>query len=235
MGTLFVPESAQGHSRVPLIVHFHGAGWLAEQSAARFDRHAAVLSIHLGAGSGVYSLAFASSDRYRNLLAEASHAVSPADFQFSHIVLSAFSAGYGAVREILKNSNNWARVDDVVLADALHTGYVPEGIPGPLDGEPLRPFVDFAREAMAGRKRMIITHSEIFPGTFASSTECTDYLVAALGLRQSPVLRWGPVGMQQVSDVRSGHLHILGFAGNSAPDHVDHFHGLAQWFGLLKN
>jgi hypothetical protein len=32
--------------------------------------------------------------------------------------------------------------------------------------------------------------------------------------------------MQQLSRVSSGSLSILGFAGNTAPDHIDHFHAL---------
>jgi hypothetical protein len=40
--------------------------------------------------------------------------------------------------------------------------------------------------------------------------------------------------MQQISDVRQGGLNVLGFAGNSAPDHIDQFHGLGQWLKLVK-
>ena len=34
------------------------------------------------------------------------------------------------------------------------------------------------------------------------------------------------MGMQQVSEARRGQLRIVGFAGNSAPDHVDQLHSL---------
>ena len=58
-------------------------------------------------------------------------------------------------------------------------------------------------------------------------------LIDALGLQRHPVLKWGPVGMQMLSETREGGLGILGFAGNSAPDHVDHFHGLAVFLGMV--
>jgi len=48
-----------------------------------------------------------------------------------------------------------------------------------------------------------------------------------------PVLKWGPVGMQLLTETRAGGLTILGFAGNSAPDHVDHFHGLPIFLKTL--
>ena len=48
------------------------------------------------------------------------------------------------------------------------------------------------------------------------------------------MLEWGPLGMQQVSQARFGHFEMLGFAGNTAPDHLDHLHALAWWLKRLK-
>ena len=235
VGTLLLPATARVRPIMPLYVHFHGAGWLAELSATQRDRHAAILTVQLGAGSTVYQKAFTDPQRFQQLLDEAARALSPtAPPRFHPIVISSFSAGYGAVREILRNHDNWKLIDAIVLADGLHTSYRPEGIPGPLEEEPLAPFLDFAREAVAGRKQFVITHSEIFPGTFASTTQTTDYLIASLGLKRQPLLKWGPGGMQQLSEARAGKLRILGFAGNTAPDHIDHFHGLKQWLKLVR-
>jgi hypothetical protein len=86
--------------------------------------------------------------------------------------------------------------------------------------------VQFARQALAGKKSFVFTHSEIFPGTYASTIECADYMIEQLGLERKAVLKWGPLGMQQLSKVQKGHFQILGYAGNTAPDHIDHFHGL---------
>ena len=44
-----------------------------------------------------------------------------------------------------------------------------------------------------------------------------------------PVLQWGPGGMQQLSEVRKGRFEIMGFAGNSGPDHIDQFHGMPEF------
>jgi hypothetical protein len=62
---------------------------------------------------------------------------------------------------------------------------------GPLQTGVLQPFLDFAREALASHKRMLITHSEIFPGTFASTTETTDFLIGEL---QVEAETGGPLG-----------------------------------------
>ena len=128
-------------------------------------------------------------------------------------------------------------IDGVLLLDGLHTGYAPEGTPladgGCLEKSGLDSFLALAQRAIAGERSFLFTHSEVFPGTFASTTECADHLIGELGLRRTPVLCWGPLGMQQLSEVRQGRLAILGFAGNTAPDHVDHLHALFHFLGDL--
>jgi hypothetical protein len=121
-------------------------------------------------------------------------------------------------------------VDGILLLDGLHTSYVDDRRIDPIA---MQPFLDYARDAVAGKKRFLFTHSEIFPGTFASTTETSDYLIQQLGLKRTPVVRWGPRGMQQISEVHSGGLTILGFAGNSAPDHIDQFHSMPEFLELL--
>src|SRR3989442_11775564 len=87
----------------------------------------------------------------------------------------------------------------------MHTSYVPEGKPladgGAIDRAGLEAFISLAREAVAGRKSFVVTHSEIFPGTYASTTECADYLLAQLDLKRQPQLHEGALGMQQLSAV----------------------------------
>ena len=80
---------------------------------------------------------------------------------------------------------------------------------------------------------MLITHTEIFPRTFASTTETADWLIGQLGLRRRAVLKWGPMGTQQLSEVVAGVFQVLGYAGNSAPDHVDQLHALPEFLKML--
>jgi hypothetical protein len=81
---------------------------------------------------------------------------------------------------------------------------------------------------------MLVTHSEIFPGTFASTTETADYLLQKLELKRQAVLKWGPMQTQQLSETIKGGLHVAGFAGNSAPDHVDLLHALPEFLGWVE-
>jgi hypothetical protein len=201
--------------------------------AAR-DRRSAVITVQTGSGSSTYAKQFSDRGLFGEMLREAAEKT---DVTFAPISLTAWSAGHGAIREILQVPEYYDRVQKVLLIDGLHTGYV-GGSPGPLESglEPdhLEIFLKFAQDAVAGRKRMVITHSEIFPGTFASTTETADWVLVKLGLRRRTVLRWGPRNTQQLSEARAGKFLLLGYAGNSAPDHVDEFHSLPEYLKLLR-
>jgi len=232
VGRLFVPKVLEGAERVPLLVHFHGGPWLAEVAAARHGK-AAVIAVQLGSGSGVYGRAFADPKAFPALLKEAEDR---AGVRFGVVGLTAWSAGYGAVREVLRSAEGYDRVSFVLLLDSLHAGYE-DGRPGPVESKlvakDLDVFVRLARDAAAGKKQLVVTHSEVFPGTFASTTETADYLLRELGLKRRAVLKWGPMGTQQLSETRKGKLLVAGFAGNSAPDHVDHLHALPEFLKWL--
>ena len=194
-----------------------------------------MISVQTGAGSSTYAKQFSDRTLFDQMLREAS---AKSGVTFDSIALTAWSAGHGAIREILQDPEYYSRVQSVLLIDGFHTGYA-GGKPGPLESalerDHLEIFLKFARDAVAGRKRMVITHSEIFPGTFASMTETTwDWLVSQLGLKRRAVLRWGPMKTQQLSEVRSGKFLLLGYAGNSAPDHVDQFHSLPEYLKWLR-
>ena len=234
---LFVSPHVNPKRPVPLLVHFHGAPWLVERHVSLSLPKAALITVHLGAGSSVYRRPFEDPKLFENLLREAADELHLSR-GWSSITLSGFSAGYGAVREILRQPENFARVNSVLLLDGMHTSYVPEGKPladgGVIDGTGLDSFIAFAQEAIAGKKSFVVTHSEIFPGTYASTTECADYLLSQLNLQLRDRLRQGPVGMQQLSALDVKGFHLRGYAGNSAPDHVDFLHGMPAWFGLLR-
>lgn len=224
VGTLFVPERLAGRRSAPLLVAFHAGEWIPEVAGNHLGM--AVISVQLNAGSGGYAAAVEDGARFPSLIAEAQR---KAGLRFGEITLAGWSAGCGALRELLRQPEAISRVSRVLAIDGIHTDYA-DGRPGPLesriDTAKLEPWVAFAREAMAGRKRLLVLHTEIFPGTFASTTETADYLIRELGLRRRPVARAGPMGTVVLGETRSGHLCILGVAGNSAPDHVDLLHAL---------
>lgn len=225
---------------VELIVHFLGAAWLPVRAASLRGDNMVVAVVNVGAGSGIYDRSFSDPAAFDSLIANMTRAIPIAECgpaNISGVTLSGFSAGHGAIRAILRDDRHFEMVGAILLLDGMHTSYVPGGsglaAGGTLDTTNLVQFVRFAQAAMRGEKRFLVTHSEIFPGTFASTTETADYLLHTLGLARTPVLRWGPRGMQQLSEVRAKGFALMGFAGNSGPDHVDQLHGMPEFLALL--
>lgn len=231
-GKLFVPRNWRRASKTPLLLHFHGAGWVAELAGQA--KRIPVVSFELGEGSRRYGAPF------REDPALFGNVVSAVEKQLGAradpVILSSWSAGYGSIREILRTPDGYARVARVLAIDSIHAGYA-NGAPGPgepaLTQEDLAEFQRFAADAVKRRKTLWIAHSEIFPGTFASTTEVSDYLLSGLEIRRRAVLRWGPMKTQILSDTVKGHLRVIGFAGNAAPDHVDQLHALPQLLRMI--
>jgi hypothetical protein len=230
IGTLYLPPGLG--SRPELLLFFHGEPWIAEVAAARHK--VAVISEVAGNGSAVYSKLFEDPRRFPQLVKEAE---AKAHRRFARVILGGWSAGCGALRQILKSPESYARVNSVICIDGVHTDYA-EGKPGPLESslgdQNLQVWLHLGRDAMAGRKRFLLTHSEIFPGTYASTTETADYILKQLGVRRRAVLKWGPMGMQQLSEASRGKFLLLGYAGDSAPDHVDQLQSLPVWLKWLR-
>jgi hypothetical protein len=222
LGTLYLPPRA----RPVLLLFFHGGTWLPEVAAAR--NRVAVIAIQAGSGSAAYARLFEDPQRFGRLISEAE---SKTGARFDQVWLGGWSAGCGAIRQILRTPASYARVGAALAIDGIHTDYV-DGKPGPLESKigagNLEVWLQLARDAAAGRKRLIVTHSEIFPGTFASTTETADYLAEQLSAKAQPRLRTGPMGLQQLSEIRIGRFLLIGYAGNSAPDHVDQLHSLQE-------
>jgi len=242
---VFIPDRPAVDVGAPdertLLVHLFGAPYVPMHAVASAGGRYVLAVVNLGGGSAAYERPLSDATAWATLLRrvrDETGARTGGRVRIGHVAVSAFSAGYGGVRALLSDEHTAAAIDAVILLDGLHTSYVPERTVlsegGVLDTAKLVPFLRYARRATAGEARLLITHSEIFPGTFASTTETTDWLIAALGLARTPVLAWGPGGMQQLSEVRRGRLTILGFAGNTGPDHVDHLHGLGEFLARVE-
>lgn len=239
---LFVAEQHLRSPSFDLLFHFHGAGFVSAFAAEQFPRPLVAVTINLGSGSSRYDNGFLDSTSFPAAVDSVRAALRALHLSTSidRIFLSGWSAGYGAVRRILSTESNYAKVNAVLLLDGIHASYVPERTVlaegGTIDTNDVAVFLRLARDAEDphSSKQFLITHSEVFPGTFVSTTEATDYILRQLNMTRTPVLEWGPLGMQLLSKSRRGHFEVLGFAGNSAQDHVDHLHGLFYFLNLLS-
>jgi hypothetical protein len=242
---VFIPEPVIKTQKINLWLHFHGAAYIAEHAAMQLKKKNLVaVTLNLGSGSRAYSQPFSEPTVFPELIDSLKQNIQKKTGHIIHIqevILSGFSAGYGAIRQILSSPENYAMVHSVLLLDGIHASYVPEGLVlaegGRIDSTNLAIYLKLAQDAAQPQssKRFLITHSEVFPGTFVSTTEACDYLLQQLDLKRRAVLKWGAYGMQQLSEVKKNHFMIMGYAGNTALDHGDHLHSMEFFLRILLN
>lgn len=226
---------------VDLAFHFNAA-LVAESDWRRSATNAVVVSVSYGIGSGTYSEPFSSPGLFghmvRSVIGELQKEQpkgSGKKLYARRITLAAWSAGFGAVGKILAIPDYYEKVDSVVLLDGIHAPYIG---PGPhqaaegaerVDLKMIDNLVKFARDAAAGKKTMVITHTSIVPPDYASASETTTALLGAVGLARTAVTREADErGMTLTSLVDQKGLHVRGFGGNSKGAHMKHLH-LVGW------
>lgn len=225
-GQMLAPERGgmTREGRFDVMFHFHGHEAVRKEWVRVMDG-AVLVGIDLGIGSGPYASTFNSPDAFRRLVESVERAMAKRHgrkkARARHIGLSAWSAGYGAVQEILGTAYGREHVDTVILLDGLHTGYVGDH---QLNGQPLGAIVDFAKRAARGHGFMFVSHSSIIPPGYASTTETANYLVWRLGGHIVPTRpRAGdPMGLELISRYTRGNFHVRGYRGNDKMDHCAH-------------
>jgi hypothetical protein len=206
-----------------VMFHFHGHEAARKEWVQVMDG-AVLVGIDLGNGSGPYEQSFADPGAFKTLLTSVEQAVSEhaglPRARARRIGLSAWSAGYGAVQQIVGQPFGRERVDAVILLDGLHCGYTSQS----LNELQIGAFVDFARKAAAGDRFMMVSHSSIIPPGYASTTETANFLVYKLGGRAQPAQPRpnDPMGLELISRFSKGSFHMRGFSGNDKMDHCAH-------------
>lgn len=234
-GELFIPETFQPDSdAVDLVFHMHIAPWAAEESLVKTGKNAVMIAVHLGSFSSPYQNYFSQPERFTDLVDEAFAKLNQRypgrNLKLGYLCVTAFSGGYGGARQLVSFPDIYNRMNALILLDCPHTSYVDGGKVSP---EQMEGFLRFACDAKAGKKTFIMTHSQIVPGNYASTTECADYLIANLDGRRIPAGGTNEVGMELASKYEFGHCHILGYTGDTKQDHMKHFYAMYLWLERL--
>ncbi|MCC6545966.1 hypothetical protein IT570_02270 [Candidatus Sumerlaeota bacterium] len=231
--TLFLPPGYKvpKDGTVELTMHFHGATWFAYQEHLRRGLDGPLVAAYVGEGSRVYKNALLDPARFQQVQDQVIESLrkrgAPAETRIVSVNITSFSAGYGAVREILRNSANHAIIKRVILADSLYGDLEPEAL-AKGKREVLAEHVDvwlpFARLAMTGEKTFIITTSEIETPTYASSSEVSHAIVAKLGLKEIPADPKSIAAKSKDYPLRSsadmGSFHAWFYSGKDAVVHM---------------
>ncbi len=225
MGQWIAPERGglTRAGRFDLMIHFHGHE-PARKEWVRVMDGAVLVGIDLGTGSGAYFNAFASPRTFEVLIESIEKAVARhagrSRARVRHVGVSGWSAGYGAIQQIIAQPLGKRLVDTVVLLDGLHCGYGGRS----LNGEQIAPFIDWARRAARGEVTMFVSHSSIIPPGYASTTETAGLLVERVGgkLRMARPRAGEPMGLELIRRYTRGRFHVRGYAGNGPLDHCAH-------------
>ena len=216
-----------------VLVHFHGHH-AARIPLVQVSRGTVFVGSDFGVGSYAYSKAFSIWRRFPNMLRSLAQTLRKStgfeDAHIRHLTLSAWSAGYGAINEILKLHGDEG-IDAVVLLDAMHASWnpqarKPEGI-GAVMLRRIEPLVAFARKAQRGEKLFVFTHSEVETTSYVSTQLTAQKLLMELGLQSHPVAG-GQGAYPQVGAVDEEGLHVWSYSGKGELAHCSHLRLLAR-------
>ncbi|AKT39444.1 hypothetical protein [Chondromyces crocatus] len=206
-----------------VIIHFHGHEAVRKEFV-KSENGMVLVGIDLGIGSGAYANAFASPGTFERLLTSIETGMaSKTGKKNAHIrklALSAWSAGYGAIEQILRQPAG-KKVDSVILLDSLHAGYLDEQAKS-LKVVQIEPFIEFARSASAKKKFMFLSHSSIIPPGYASTTEVADFMIKRLSGKSKKANRQDVLGLDMIRRYDRGDFHVRGYTGDDKPDHCAH-------------
>ncbi len=205
---LFLPEPLP--ASYDLVLHFHG-GEPARRLLAPEALGIVLATVDAGVGSQKYAAAFGPKT-LDELLASIDAIAAPAKRR--SLTVSSWSAGFGAVRELLNRSPAAARA--FVLLDSVHTAY---GDAGTLDEAGLVPFFGLAERAAKSEQLMVLTHSAITPPGYASTSEVAAAIIAKLGGRRRYAGLEPHAGTLLKTRFDRGDLHVRGYTGSDKPAH----------------
>lgn len=239
---IYIPDGCASVARpFDLVVHFHGAPSSLEPTFDKSGIGGVLAIVNLGIGSGAYEDAFQVPSAFPQFVSRVVQVVGEmcpgAASGVDRIALTGWSAGYGAVWRVLDRQTSANRVDAVLLADGMHTGFEPDKErQRVVNAAAMVPFTLFADRAVLGEKLFAITHSAIAT-PYASTTETSNFLLQQQeNVARVPENEQGPrPGMTLLSRAHRGDLHVLGYGGNDKPAHCDQLHAMGETlFPLLR-
>ncbi len=241
-GILVLPETFQPGTdgAYDLLVHFHGNTSVVRESAVAANLDAAVAIINLGIGSAPYEEFYAVPGTYEELLESVRVGLERrglANGRLRRVALSGWSAGYGAISTIVHVRRKEDTLDAVLVFDGIHCGWEN----GELNHRQMKPFATMAEQASERHIFFGITHSEIDPKAYASTTATADYLVSHVGAGRSPLdpARDAPAylelesmkgavskklekHMEPTTEAKKGLFVVRGYRGDTKEHHMAH-------------
>lgn len=234
---LYLPE---GKLSDDLAIHFHGAAWFAIDEHRTRGLDGPLIVFNNGQGSSVYQTPFKDAERLPRWigLVEAALQERQPGYRVGGVSITSFSAGYGAVREIVRDPRLWKRVRRILLLDSMYASHAADGSKTP-DMSQIDVWVPFVRSAMAGERTFVFSYSQVPTDTYSNSADCARALAKAAGVPAQPV---EPGTLAATLDDQfplleradAGRAHLWGYGGVDAQAHMTHARHLADVWQAVR-
>jgi hypothetical protein len=237
VGKLFTPADWKPQDvRADLLVFFHGHPPVVCSNVVRSGKTVPIVVVNFNGLSTAYSTPFKDTNLFGRILTEARGKISQHagnKIESGRLVVASFSAGYGAVREILKRPAYFEQIDGLVLADSLYAGYAEREGRKVVEPEHVKDFIRFAQRAAQGKAAMVVTISRQIPVGYASTSETAAELVRGAGAGRISTSRREGHGMVLVSMADAGGFHLRDYAGDGKEDHMNHLRNVGEALKLV--
>lgn len=239
--TLYLPASWAPKAEETLTLHFHTTAWLPVREHLAAGLNNPLLVWNRPGASSAYRVPFEDKDRWPRLLAQVKTELitngAPKDFDFTAYKVSSFSAGYGAVRELVKRPDFFSKLKRVVLCDSIYGSLDESDGTRKARQDTVEPWFPLAEAAAKGEKTFLLTFSEV-PTPYASSSECGAAIAAHVGGKFQPANPEPPVrsednNLKPLTRYDKGNLHLWLYPGHDGVAHIIHVHNLAQLWKSL--
>lgn len=152
---LILPSNWKPNNRQTVWMHFHGPNWHTRDEHARAGHTEPIIHASAGEGSTVYANLFKDPAVWDRLIVQIGEELRRRSgrryLKVTGVHLSSFSAGYGAIRELVKLPSAFKMIQSVVLADSFY-GSLETMEPRVPYGPHIEVWEPLAREAMGGQE-----------------------------------------------------------------------------------
>lgn len=234
---LFIPNNYVHTASVDLIVHFHGDDATFRNNVAYANLNVVEVTVNYNGLSSAYQTPFLDTTLFNSLLNETLTKVRaesdfPDNVNYGKVAVSSFSAGYGAVREILKQPAYYSRIDALLAADSLYASFTSSTDHTPLDSQMVN-YRQYATDASHGLKTFIFSHSQVPTYTYCETRECADDLMAWVNTSPIADNSHGLGTLDFYRFAQKGNFVVHGALGMDGDSHLEHLRYIGQFLQEL--
>ncbi len=232
---LMLPTAWKPQKNQAVFLHFHGPDWhtINEFDRAKFTQP--VVNFAVGQGSTVYGNLFKPKDRIAEWLNAIESNIARESklpsLKVTKLHLSSFSAGYGAIRELLQDPATFDKIATVVLCDSMYASLATQEPRTELQ-EHTDVWVPICQKAIKKKVKFALAVSMVPTPEYASSSECADALASTLGVTWRAADPKDPAANDPdfplLKTAEQGFLHIWQYGGVGPDAHMTHARHLAD-------